>query len=291
MPIRHSRLELWLHMPTQKGLRPHQPTLVMLHTHCSLWPIKARGPICREHSLVLQIRLRDNDWCSWLALEAQLAIPGHVLNGHECAVRDDDHVEISVRDEHAIRGFDHLGEDVLDWIGREVAFAFGTAGVVAADFGTTDDDGVDGAFGPVDVCGRVDGGFDVRAIEVGGSAFGGVDELGGEGEDVPEEGALLVDFVDVEAGVVCQGGIIDHVENIAVGFAGVVEEYGWLVSGRWECEVLFSEVGVSAGLVETFELGEERGIELKEGLVLHDEGYGSDLLLCVVELADARVID
>ena len=137
----------------------------------------------------------------------------------------------------------------------------------------------------------MDGCFDVRAIEVGGCAFGGVDELGGEGEDVPEERTLLIDFVDVEAGIVCQGGIVNHVEDIAVGFAGVVEKHCWLVSRRWEGEVFLSYVGVSARFIETFELSKERGIELEEGLVLDDEGYGCDLLLCVVELADARVVD
>ena len=48
----------------------------------------------------------------------------------------------------------------------------------------------------------MDGGLDVRAVEIGCWGAGRVvDELGGEGEDVPEEGALLVYFVDVEAGI------------------------------------------------------------------------------------------
>ena len=95
----------------------------------------------------------------------------------------------------------------------------------------------------------MDGGLDVRAVEIGGCAFGGVDELGGEGEDVPEERALLVDFVDVEAGIVGQGCGVDHVEDVAVGFTGVVEKHRCLVSWWWEGEVFFSEVGVSAGFV------------------------------------------
>ena len=146
---------------------------------------------------------------------------------------------------------------MLDWVGAEVPFAFGAAVVIAVYFDTADEDWVDGAFGPVDVLGRVDGGFDVGAIEIDGSTFGAVDELGGEAENVPEERALLVDFVDVEAGVVHQGGIVDHVEDVAVGFAGEVEEYCGLVSRRWEGEVFVAEGGVSAGFVETFELGNE----------------------------------
>ena len=263
----------------------------MLYAHCSLRSIISCSPVCREYSLVLQIRLRDDDGCKRLFLEAELAVPGHVLDGHEGAVCDDYHVEVPVGDEHAVRGFDDLGEDVLDWISGEVAFAFGSAVVVAVFFGAANEDGVDGAFGPVDGRGCVDGGFDICAVEVcGGGACRGVDELGGEGEDVPEQWALLVDFVDVEAGVVGQGGIVNQIEDVAVSFAGVVEEYGWLVSGGWEGEVFFAEVGVSAGFVETLKLGEERVVELEEGLVFENERYGCDLLLCVVELANARVI-
>ena len=137
----------------------------------------------------------------------------------------------------------------------------------------------------------MDGGFDVRAVEVGRGAGGGVDELGGEGEHVPEQRALLVHFVDVEAGVVGQGGVVNHVEDVTIGFAGEVEEHGWLVPGGWEGEVFFAEGGVPAGFVEAFELGEEGGVELEEGLVFKNEGYGYDLLLCVVELADDGVVN
>lgn len=291
MPIRHPRLELRLHVPAQERFCPHQPALIMLHTHGPLWSIDPIISICIENGLVLQIRQRDHNGRRRLLLETQLAVPGHVLDGHEGTVCDDDHVEVPVCDEHAVRGFDHLWEDVLDRVGGEVAFTFGATVVVAVLFDTTDEDGVDGTFGPVNGGGRVNGCLDVCAVEVRGGAFGGVDELGGEGEDVPEEGTLLVDFVDVEAGVVGQGGGVDQVEDVAVGFAGEVEEYGWLVSGRGKSQVFFSKVGVSAGFVEAFEFGEERVVELEKGLVLDNEGYGCDLLLRVVELADTRVVD
>lgn len=229
----------------------------MLHTHGPLRPIISCSAICSEHSLVLQVRLSDDNRGRRLLLEAQQAVPGHVLYRHKGAVGDDYHVEVSICDKHAVRGFDDLGEDMLNRVGAEVSFAFGAAVVIAVYFYTADEDWVDGAFGPVDVLGRVDGGFDVGAVEIDGSTFGGVDELGGEAEDVPEERALLVDFVDVKAWVIGQGGIVDHVEDVAVGFAGVVEEYGGLVSRRWEGEVFVAEGSVSAGFVETFELGDE----------------------------------
>ena len=181
---------------------------------------------------------------------------------------------------------------MLDRVGGEVAFGFGPAGVEAVDFCAADEDGVDGAFGPGDVGRGVDGGFDVGAVEVGGwGVVGAVDELGGEGEHVPEEGALLVHFVDVEAGVVGQGGVVDQVEDVAVGFARVVEEDGRLFAGWGEGEVFFAVVGVAAGFVEPFELGEEGVVEFEQGLVLQDKGYGGGLFGRVNELTDARVID
>ena len=225
-------------------------------------------------------------------MEAQRAVPGHVLDGHEGAVGDDDHVKVTIRHEHAVRGFDDLREDVLDWIGGEVAFAFGAAIVVTVFLLSTYEDGIDGTFGPADVLRGVDGGFHVGAVEICSTgSIGGVDELGGEADDVPKQRALLIDLVDVEARVVSQGGFVDQVENIAVGFAGEVEELGWLVSGRWEGEVCVSKVGVAARLVKAFELREERVIEFEEGLVLQDERYGRHLFLRPVELADARVVD
>ena len=123
----------------------------MLHAHGPLRPVNSSIPVCREHGLVLQIRLRDDNRRGRLRLEAQLAIPGHVLDRQEGSVGDDYHVEVPVCDEHAVRTFDDLGEYVLDWIGREVTFAFGAAVVVAVFFDTANEDGVDGAFGPVDV--------------------------------------------------------------------------------------------------------------------------------------------
>ena len=279
-------------MPAQPRLRPHETALIMLHAHRSLRPVHAIGPVLGEHGLVLQVGFLDDDGGGGLGLEAELAVPGHVLDGEEGAVGDDDHVEVAVGDEDAVRGLDDLGEDGLDGVGGEVAFAFGAAGVVAVYLLAADEDGLGGAFGPGDGGGGVDGGFDVGAVEVGGwGVVGAVDELRGEGEHVPEEGALLVDFVNVEARVVGQGGVVDHVEDVAGGLAGVVEVDGGLVAGGGEGEVFFAVVGVAAGFVERFELGEEGVVELEHGLVFQHVGYGGGFFRRVVELADARVID
>ncbi len=136
----------------------------------------------------------------------------------------------------------------------------------------------------------MDGGFDVGTVEVGVCAFGGVDELGGEGKHIPEKWALLVDFVDVEAWIYGQGGVVDHGEYVAVGFASIVEEFGGLVAGWWEGEVCIAEGGIAAGFVEGFEGGNEGGIEVEDVLIRENIGNCYDLFLGVYVLADHRVI-
>ena len=68
-------------------------------------------------------------------------------------------------------------------------------------------------------------GFSVSPVEVDVSTCESVDESGREAEDAPQQGTHLGDFVDVEAGVKVEGSLIDEVEEVAVSFASVVEEY------------------------------------------------------------------
>ena len=262
----------------------------MLHTHHPLRPIQPLSAITIKHRRELQIRRRDFNRRGRLRLEPQRTVPRHVLDREQGAVGDDDHVEIAIADEHAVGRFDDLWQDGLDGVGGEITFGFGAAGVVVsrAGFGTADEDGIDGAFGPGYAGWGVQGGFHVGAVEVGVCAFGGVDELGGEGEDVPEEGALLIDLVDVEAGVDGQKGVVEHGEDVA---GGVVEEFGGLVARWGEGEVGVAEGGVAAGLVEGGDLGEECRVEVEDVLVCFDEGVGDDFFLGVGEVADDGVVD
>ena len=88
------------------------------------------------------------------------------------------------------------------------------------------------------------GGFNIGPVEVDVSICGRVDEFGGETEDVPRQGTHVGDFIDVEAGVRVKGGLVDEVEEVVVGFAGVVEEYGRLIPLGGKVDV----VGVPTGL-------------------------------------------
>lgn len=90
----------------------------MLNAHNALRPVPTRYRIrvTREHVRVHQIRDRDVDRCRWGFLEAQLAVPRHVLDGHERAIGQDDHVVIPVADEDAVSGLDDLGQNMLNWI-------------------------------------------------------------------------------------------------------------------------------------------------------------------------------
>ena len=92
-------------------------------------------------------------------------------------------------------------------------------------------------------------GFDISAVEIGIRALRGVDQLGREGEHIPEEWALLVDFVDIEARVDLQGGIVDQVKHIAIRLARVVEERGGLNARGWVLEVFLAVSGIATGLV------------------------------------------
>ena len=134
MPVRHPRLELGLHVPAQVRLRPHESALVMLHAHRPLRSVHAAVPVGVEHGLVLQIELLNHDRRGGLRLEPELAVPGHVLDGEQGAVGDDDHVEVPVGDEHPVRGFDDLWQHVLDRVRGQVAFAFGAAVVIPVYF-------------------------------------------------------------------------------------------------------------------------------------------------------------
>ena len=70
------------------------------------------------------------------------------------------------------------------------------------------------ADGPVGGQRRVHGRLDVGTVEVGFVASGEVGEFGGEAEDVPKEGTLLVDFVDVEAWVYLQSSVVYGVKYV-----------------------------------------------------------------------------
>ena len=48
------------------------------------------------------------------------------LNSHQCAIRDDHHVEISISDQHTVGSLDHLRQDLLDRVGGGVALGLGT---------------------------------------------------------------------------------------------------------------------------------------------------------------------
>lgn len=246
-------------MPTQVRLRPHESTLIMLNPHNPLRPIQPSGSIRGEHSLILQIWHGDVNRLRRRRLEPQLPVPRHILNSQQCAICQNNHVQVAIADKDAVGGFDDLREDFLDGVGRSVTFAlFGAA--------FADDDWVDGAFGPVDVFGGVHGALDVGAVEVGVGTGGGVDELSGEAQDIPEYWArnsisylprkqlkqinnnspLLVNLVDIKAWVGFESQCIDQVEDITICLTGVVEVHWWLNTGCWELKVFLTVGSISA---------------------------------------------
>lgn len=85
-------------MPILIRLRPHQSTLIMLHPHDTLWTIQLSGTILGEDAGIDQIGNGNINRGIWLRLEPQLAVPGHILYGHQRPIGDNDHIKVSVPD-------------------------------------------------------------------------------------------------------------------------------------------------------------------------------------------------
>jgi len=96
MPIRAPGLKLRLHVPTEISVRPHQPTLEMLNPHDALRRIDGTEATGGKDVLVLKVRDIDVDGLVRRGLEAQQAVPGHVLDRQHGAVAEDLEVESAV---------------------------------------------------------------------------------------------------------------------------------------------------------------------------------------------------
>ena len=112
MPIRTPQLKLRLYMPTQIRLRLHQPVLQMLNAHDPLRRIEAREATADKHVLILEVRDGNGNGLVGGGLEAEFAVPGHVLDGEHGTVAEDVHVEFAVGAgwEGGLEGEVELGE-------------------------------------------------------------------------------------------------------------------------------------------------------------------------------------
>ena len=81
--------------------------------------------------------------------------------------------------ENPLGFFNHLGQHLLNWIGRCVSLPLWAT--AAKEYR------IIGALCPVDVLWRVKGSFDIGAVEVDIGAFRSIDELSREAKHVPQE--------------------------------------------------------------------------------------------------------
>jgi len=84
-------------MPTEIRLCPHQSSLVVLNSHDALRRAIDTFEAARDKDLlVLDVRDVDRDGLGRFGLEAEVAVPRHVLDREESAVGQDFEVEITV---------------------------------------------------------------------------------------------------------------------------------------------------------------------------------------------------
>lgn len=99
MSVCTSRLKLRLHVSRKIRFRPHETSFKVLYSHHSLVCVQTFKATRDEYILVLQISKTDYNGFIWLALEAQLTVPCHVLNGKDGAVGEKIEIECAIRAE------------------------------------------------------------------------------------------------------------------------------------------------------------------------------------------------
>jgi len=63
-----------------EGLDPHQTSLVVLNAHDTLSTVHSAESVLGVDACILEVWSGDVDGGIWSGLEAELAVPGHVLD-------------------------------------------------------------------------------------------------------------------------------------------------------------------------------------------------------------------
>ena len=248
LAVRRTRLVLRDHVARQRRRHEGEAALRMPGAH------DARRGDGAEVQLAV---VRDEEVVRGRGLEAERAVPGHVLDHEEGAVGNEDVVEQAVADEDVVRALDDARED---------GHPGGRGGVGGED--------AVGAFLPF-LLRRVDGGLHVAAVEVDVGAGRHVVEGAREAEHVPEQRAGGGDLVDVEARVDLECGVEDGVPHVAGALVAAGKlALRWLRTGWGVGEILGEVVGVAAGIGEAVHLGEIRRVEVDERAPVIDKRYG-----------------
>lgn len=247
-------------MATKRLANPSQLALGMCSSHNAL---------CAQTRKTHILMVGDEEFVLGLVLEALLAAPGHVLDGQEGAVVEEDEVEFAMHDDGAVEIVDDAGDDFVGGL-------WGGVGV---------EDAV-GAFGP-GLDRGVDGFLHGGAVEVDLFACGQVVEGAGEAEHVPEERAGGGDLVDIEARICVEDGVVNVVPESA--FTCVVRGLRELAWG-WEGEVLLQVLGIATLASASANVLGEGLVEVEEARPALDEFDCGDVFKHGV-FVDAGVID
>ena len=170
------------------------------------------GMVGDEELLVLRI-----------ALEALEAVPCHILEREQCTVRRQDVVKISDADESVVSVLDHALQDTVLSGAKTLVHQGLVVGCTAEHIDRC-------ALVPIRVCGGMEGGFDVTAVEVHLRARWIVVSGVNDAKLGVRMRAGLGDMVDVEAWIDFEYRRVNVVEDVA----GVIAIRVWIRVWIWK---------------------------------------------------------
>ena len=206
--------------------------------------------------------------------KALSAVPGHVLDGKECSVCAQKHVQVTAADDRVVCVLNDALQNSVRCRWRRGIGSTAAVVAIAKDVDV-------GALEPVGVYVSVESLLDVGAIEIDLGAWRRVVSRVYYAQLAVRVRACLCDVVDVEAGVDLKYRCIESIKHIAgVGLGGVrVGENRELLLGRRELEVGVQVRGVVARILTLANSLHESLVEVEEVLPELDVWQENNLLL------------
>lgn len=194
-----------------------------------------------------------------VSLESPSAVPGHVLNGRQCAVHEEQVIIPSMSDNDVVCGLDDLGQGAQGAGDRTVTLRENV----------TSTDRVVGGWSVQDL-------LHIRSVEV----IVGATSKRWETHHIPQVRAEVGEMVHVEAWVDKRRGAHDIVPHLATISVGVWSRRKF--RGRWVGQNFVEVLGEAAFLVALVDILHESVVEVEDGgeVVQRGDGRGYIYLVC-----------